>query len=496
MMILKNNYRDAWVNKIDIARGCSQQSKRVARFKNLPSEQARRASYFGEMSGIIGELGISNPHERSALSIEPTHPVPLRYMGSAISKLGFDNKLLELFDKSKMSLISLPLLNLYAPESEAKGVMVDTRSTSISLLDPLYGFAFFKRGGAIRNHCFAIDVWRRHIASMPKSISSGLWKNRADNFLSGGAFAGREIFHGIIPDAQSSYERSMVPEICISTEGELQELVRSLKISAKRYSEVELWFRGQKTEYRVPDRSDLIQLGIAPYSNVVDSDLTPSLYRKYDSVLESFCDYEKMILELAEWVYWANNISSSSSGGAEFFPTSGAAAISREGLGAYQRGLVLQQYGAPSAFLDITSDELIAAWFAVNSCQLSADSKMKYSGHSWVGDDARLWPTIFVFPLVKGLHPFLNLGSILEGSGALRPKRQKCGLLGGAGNLARNYCARYIGLKIRLKPGFKLNSDIKSDTLFPSSAEDKVLDGLQQAGLGDSRMGFRLTDLA
>lgn len=488
--------RENLARELLITREKSQRSIYVSKFKSLPSEQAKRASYLSELSSFFTDLGLKNPHEKSALSIEPTHPVSSKYMGGAIEKMRLDPSICASFQQHKLSLISMDMLNVYSPGSDANSFNNSKYKAPLHLLDPLYGFAFFKDGNRIRNHCFAIDIWKSHLASMPQSLAKELWLNRADNMLSGGAFAGRLIFKDIIPPAQDSLERSTVPEICVSTESELLTLIQHLELQAKKHSGVELWFRGQNKEYLTPDRLSIAELGVAPYSNIREADLTPSLYRNYDSHLDSLNEFDNMVIELAEWVYCANQVIPNRLTNNFSSPAKGVAAVNPVGLASYQRGLILQQYGAPSAYLDITRDVSIAAWFSTKNCIKDSNGKMVYQDYSWDGAMQESWPTIFVFPLIKGLHPFLDLASILKDFNFLRPKRQKCGLLGGAGNLARNYCARYIGMKIRLKPGFKLSTPATASTLFPPVSDDTSLARLQEMGLGESKRLFRLSELA
>ena len=170
-------------------------------------------------------------------------------------------------------------------------------------------------------------------------------------------------------------------------------------------------------------------------------------------------------------------------------------ALSVQGLTSFQRGLLLQQYGAPSAYLDITSDSVTAAWFAVHACDQTEEGVLNFSARSWAGDEAATWPTIFVFPLAVGSHPFLDLSSILPSDLALRPKRQSCGLIGGAGNLARNYCARYLGLKLRLHPEFRLRNPVPAAYFFPSDAEDPAMPHLRSLGLAGPSRRYPLTSV-
>ena len=144
-----------------------------------------------------------------------------------------------------------------------------------------------------------------------------------------------------------------------------------------------------------------------------------------------------------------------------------------------QNALVLQHYGCPTGSIDITRDAETALWFALHACQYT-NGEMRFEQFTWSGADPSRWPTVFVFPLVPR-HPFLDTESILSGSDVLRPLRQHCGILGGAGNLARNYGARYISFKFRLAPGFMWSSKLSADELFPGPEEDLALARLLRA---------------
>jgi hypothetical protein len=491
-----NGIREEWKREICSAHQKSQKWASRRAFKNLGVVQASRASFFSEMTNVIQKLGLSNPHEKSALSIEPTHPVSPGDLSKAIDKLRISHLLRTSYKQSKLSLISLAMMERYSPNSDAVRLRKGPFRAPLYLLDPLYGFAFFQAKDGLHNHCFAIDIWSDHLKSMPMQLASALWKNRADNMLSGGALAGRLLFKEMLPPELDPIKRSAAPEIYVNSESELLDLTAELQVCASKFPGVQLWFRGQNKDYLTPDRTELTRLGIAPYSNIRDSDFTPSLYRKYDLFLESIESFQSLTVELAEWVHLAKLLIPTDAQGRAAPPIMGPAAVTNGGISSYQRGLLLQQYGAPSAYLDITSDPIVAAWFSVHSCSNNEDKKLIFQSYSWEDPDPACWPTIFVFPLVKGLHPYLDLASILAGSDALRPERQKCGLLGGAGNLARNYCARYLGLKIRLRPGFRLSRPTPATELFPPAFEDKALGFLKEQGLGNPERQFILSELA
>jgi hypothetical protein len=415
-------------------------------------------------------------------------------MPKLIANLSGSNKIGEKHKELKISLLSLPQVASFAPDSEVARMLRGPFREPLYLLDPLYGFVYFPdRNGGFGNHCFAIDFWQAQLQSMPIELSTHLWKNRSDNMLSGGAFAGRHLFSNIIPKESDSSKLSLAPEIVVHSENQLEEIVSALREGAKKLPNIELWFRGQSKDYQVPDRSDLLKHRITPYSNIPESDFTPSLYRNYDNSLENIDVFENMLFEMAQWVDAARQLISDDPKLINEFSRRAPRAISIDSLTSFQRGLLLQQYGAPSAYLDITSDPMVAAWFATQRCKQSNSGRLTFSPHSWISDDRCSWPTIFVFPLTKGLHPYLDLDSILSTSKALRPRRQSCGLLGGAGNLARNYCARYLGLKLRLHPSFVIKKPLAPSYFFPSKKEDPALAELIERGFSNQDRQYPVT---
>lgn len=487
--------RDQWKEKLLAARRKSQEPSSLRAFDDFGHDRAVRASYFTAISAVVHDLGLSNPHENSALSIEPPHPVLPSHLASSLDQLGLLPHLSSTYRDAKLSLLSLAMMERYSPTSDAWHMRRGSLRDPLYLLDPLYGFAFFRDGDRIRNHCFAIDVWQRHLHSMPPQLASAMWTNRADNMLSGGAFAGRFLFKNLVPEETDPLKRSTPPELLVHSEDQLLTLMTELKAQVPERSGIELWFRGQRVDYKTPNRMGLTREGIVPYSNLQESDFTPSLYRTSDKFLDNEDTYETLILELADWAHCARNLAQDAQI-ERSKQRAGPAAVTTAGLSSYQRGLILQQYGAPSAYLDITSDISIASWFATRECRLDNNHKMIVREYSSNHADPEQWPTIFVFPLVKGLHPYLDLTSMLAGSAALRPERQKCGLLGGAGNLARNYCARYVGLKIRLGPSFTLSNPMEEHYLFPPESEDHALSFLKERGLSDPKRTFALSELA
>lgn len=494
-MTMIDGIRAEWKSEISKARQRSQEPESLRRFKGFHRDQAARASYFSEINKLIIKLGISNPHENTALSIEPTHPVQSEFIVRSLEKLRINSLVGSKYNCSKLSLLSLDMMACYAPSSLAVMGKRVQLPDPLYLLDPLYGFIFWREGERIRNYCFAINVWADQLKSMPRELADELWATRSDSMLSGGAFAGRYLFDDILSPEGDPLRRSVAAELQVGSERELEELMSKLNNSSKKMPGIELWFRGQNRDYLTPERLELAKMGITPYSNIRESDFTPSLYRRYDDYAADDGAFEQMLVEMAEWVHCAKQLVPPGVNSQNNKSIEKCSALTDKALVSYQRGLLLQQYGAPSAYLDITSDFKIAAWFAVHKCVGSAEGKMQYENYSWEGSESENWPTIFLFLLVKGVHPYMDLASILSTDNALRPARQKCGLLGGAGNLARNYCARYLSLKVRLKPGFVLSKPLPASELFPPEGEDSALSFLKEQGLGAAGRFFAVSEL-
>jgi hypothetical protein len=479
------------------ARDVAQHSVVPYQFKALPDEQARRAVYFVEMSEAICNLGLSNAFERSALSVEPPHPVPPSRIEREIVKQMRGRSAGSKLRETGLSLASLPMLAAFASNSEPYRMLDSGQFRSpLYLLDELYGIAYFpQRDGQFHNHCFAIDLWQARLDTMPASLSQRLWRTRADSMMSGGALAGRQMFKSLVPPEIDDRARSQVAELVVHSESQLLDIASELRTSSAAWPDTQIWFRGQGSDYQVPKRDALIRHGLMPYSNIEESSLVPSMYRHFDDHLFSYERYEALLSELTEWIEASKYVISSSADLSANFSRRHPHALSGDGLTSFQRGLVLQQYGAPSAYLDITSDPMVAAWFATHACMQSDEGVLNFSARNWRDQPIKSWPTIFVFPLLIGGHPFLDLASILPNDIALRPSRQSCGLIGGAGNLARNYCARYVGLKLRLHPDFRLRSPAPASHLFPPDAEDPAMLRLRSLGLNARGRRFPLTSV-
>jgi hypothetical protein len=138
-----------------------------------------------------------------------------------------------------------------------------------------------------------------------------------------------------------------------------------------------------------------------------------------------------------------------------------------------KRSLLLQHYGCPTATLDVTRNPRVAAWFALHRLE-GKDGLLAASPVEWAGGDPTSWPTIYVFFTLERALSVIDSARLLEDTDALRPVRQECGLMCGAGNLAQNYPARHVGVRVRLAPGIKLQLP-SAGWLFPGVAEDPFL---------------------
>jgi hypothetical protein len=115
-------------------------------------------------------------------------------------------------------------------------------------------------------------------------------------------------------------------------------------------------------------------------------------------------------------------------------------------------------------------------WFALHKLTKVAPGSFQAAQTCAVaGTPPSAWPVIYVFFLHATRHPVLDTSKILDNTDYLRPQVQKCGLLGGAGNLVRNYPARFIALRFRLGPGFASASLPPVQALFPPPSEDAGL---------------------
>jgi hypothetical protein len=281
-----------------------------------------------------------------------------------------------------------------------------------------------------------------------------------------------------------------------------------------------LLFRGQSSEYPLPDRTKIIRKGLCTYSNYQDHSLIPSLYRSYDKYLDELPDYRLLLSRMLDWSYASDVLFGDpamyytmegepyvpreySEGGANVEIAMGvtgereknslfedlgwfsvytvrdaAGSIIEQykkryhhGQKSVQRNLILQHYGAPTPFIDITYDIRVAEWFAFHKVYVNPTGLAVTTRQAGAFDKS----VIYVLLALDDLTPLAKTSELVSESEALRPHRQVCGLLGGAGNLDRNAPARFIALKIKFASSFVPQNLPTADWLFPGPDEDPAL---------------------
>ncbi|MCA0858792.1 FRG domain-containing protein [Phaeobacter italicus] len=367
------------------------------------------------------------------------------------------------------------------------------------LCDPFYGLAIVPVGGRWVHASFTLDWLPRRKAVIGDQILAYL--RDPSRILGDGAEAARLFWSDLVDDpGRTALAQATPAELRIDSMDQLRDLAIALKQKlALTNGNSKVWFRGQVSEYLTLDRSAAFAQGCLPYANVRDASLVTSLYRNAGQIGGERAAYRKFLIDIMAWESAAETVfgpawvdvplygdfpEAEFGDGLEFSSTQVAYDKNGNVVGgrtrhttfaksAWQRGLLLQQYGCPTPFLDVTSSIDIAHWFATHKFE-GAGSSPLYSDHSWGGDDLNRWPTIYCFILAPRFHPIVESTRLNSDDVSTRVLRQHCGLLGGGGLLARNYAARYIGLKLRLHPSLAGQSKIAIEDLFPAADTDLV----------------------
>ncbi|MEJ7811465.1 MAG: FRG domain-containing protein [Gemmatimonadaceae bacterium] len=495
-------------------------------------DPARRAEYFRAMAPRVNELGIHSPDEPDLLTLLPPHADPPERVPALFASLGYPSEVAARFASAGLSVISLPLVAGYFAGETQYSLLVSRRGLASEryLLDPNYGVVIWREGGDIRHHCFALGAWLRETEGLGAAHMEARAHEPMRSLVQGVEF-GRLLFQPVFgAQVKPAYDALEVAEVVVERPSTFAMLVDGLRrLTGQVAPKVQLWFRGQPQDYQMPDRGELARAGVLPYGDVRQSSLVPALYRGrgVDGSVGTLADYERFVRHVGDWLFRASTVfgpaHTTRRAGPAAAPGSAPGATAtvtlsvtgrrpavaptvpdpgwesqwdvrdaegrpvdrftkawHVGLSSYQRGLVLQHYGCPTAWLDITRDPMTALWFALHEMTETPEGHV-VKPCTWEGSDRARWPTVMIFTLVPGAHTFLDTGTILQGTPALRPQRQQCGLLGGAGNVARNYGARYLALKIRLAPGFAMNDGPTAEKLFPGPEEDGVLARLLDA---------------
>lgn len=510
-----------------------------------PSELDRRAAYLSEVVHALNSLGLHNIHEPETLFIEPLHAYSPLETAAAFAAI---HPALGAKQLSEMSLgvLSPGLVAGYMMSQATATGMGSSCASLLSkmvgandpvLCDPLYGVAMIRDGAGWRQMGFANALWQELALALPHKLAMQHLENPV-LALRQGVFISRDIFGDALPvEAQKATRDLRVPEIPVSSADELQRWMDKLQAQITRAGMVlRLWYRGQSVEHSVPDRTRLVSDGIAPYCAFRDSSLVPSLYRKIDNQTATPTGFMKLVRHIGDWTHSAQMLLPDvatildASGRGPYRPRAvpqdaavrasmymagrphanqpglrdlgpytrmevldGNGAVIEEYLKIYHPSvqgarvmLLLQHYGCPTAWIDVTHDRDTALWFALHKLDLIAPGEYRATPvRAAPGSAPSSWPVIYVFALHDEKHPIIDTSKMLAGSDFLRPQVQKCGLLGGAGNLARNYQARYVALKFRLAPGFATEKMRSVVDMFPPPSQDsgfrKLIEADQRA---------------
>jgi hypothetical protein len=475
-----------------------------------------RAIFFKYSLPDINHLNMSHPGLGGPLTLEPCHPYTKDQVPIILAQLGYPNELIEELISKGFNLVSIPLISLYYPEYA--DILKDLFSLENCeyLFDPYYGVAFKIINGEIVSKYIENFMFILNLKYLQNPKKKEFFKNKVMS-LSEGVQFGRKIFREKLGENYlNCCENEKVGELIIESEEDFFGIITKLQKCVRNEKNVELWFRGQTFDYLMFDRRGLSQRRIVQYGNYTDSMLVPLLYRCIDDKFENIEKYKSFISCFEQWVEFINEYlgprhtivgkNNPSKRGSNFVSKYDPTTIIREcnkegeltnlkiiewnfGLSTFKSGLLLQHYGAPTGWLDITKDPQVALWMATHRYSKDINKYQAFSGSENLPSK---WPTIFVFLLRKNRHPYLDSSSILEGTNILRPQRQKCGLLGGSSNLSRNHTARYISLKIRISPKFKKQWNVNQNYFFPDPAEDIFLQRLLKVNSNMSNVEFEV----
>ncbi|MES2940171.1 MAG: FRG domain-containing protein [Pseudomonadota bacterium] len=485
----------------------------------VEEQYRQRAHYFLSFGMCFSQLGTLPGELR--LSIEPLHPVPDLDRTLRVTRLLTDLGIGTPAAHQGLSLISRAMVNAYHPVASLFDV-VDAPAShpDLFLFDPLTGFVIWREGEKVRNTW--LGNWRDlvELQTQQSALKDLLLHSQADHFCPGRSLLMR-LIGPLLPRRRYVVDDDAgIPTIVVKDQHELDGLVEDLRIACARAPlQVSAVFRGQTQEHRLPDRQELVASLVTPYSDVRDHSIVPSLYRHYDGFLDNPLDFRAFVAHLLDWNFYSDMVFGDPASyftldGQPYVPKSisdpatascqvlagdppatqrafhgvglesvwtvtGADGtvqdryVKRHALGRddVRRNLVLQHYGAPTSYVDVTRDIKVAEWFAFNKITveetgLSASGMLRAPFRD---------PVIFVFLVPQGMAPLVDTEHLTSPGEALRPHRQACAVLGGAGNLYRNAASRFIGLKIKFADEFRPMHLPSARHLFPGPDEDDML---------------------
>lgn len=474
---------------------------------------ADRADYFRSLGFYYAHLGLTPAELR--LSIEPLHPFPEAEHDAQVAALLGDGE----YGAHGLSLISRSLVHSYNPVAPELFTLsqAPTPDQDVVLFDNLLGFATWEKHNAwIGNVRDLVDL-----PQMPKPLFRLFIQQPSDYFSLGRSLFRRLVGPLLRKPIYVEPDESDIPTTVVESAADLEALADDLRGACERSGlPIAVVFRGQTREFLLPDRLKLAHAGITPFADVRDPSIVPSLYRRYDSFTNDLQDFRAFIRRLVDWSFHSDMVFGDPAmyltlDGKPYTPKpvgddaqaemtlafaggSGSANRAFEDLGPYttwtvkdpsgqvidtyvkahrpghdsvRRNLILQHYGAPTPLVDVTLDIRVAEWFAVNEMSIDGDG-LTTSG---VVEGPFRNSAIYVFLVLDGMAPLVRTDALVTAEESLRPHRQACAVLGGAGNLYRNAVSRHVALKIKCSDSFVPQNLPTAQHLFPGPDEDDTL---------------------
>jgi hypothetical protein len=478
-----------------------------------------RAAQLLRLKSVLFELSTLPLEQRH--TVQPLNPLTPLEVRAFVHERFRDMRVKEMKPEHGLTAISRHLINAYTPGVDIfEKVDFQSSKRDLFLFDPLSGFVIWRDGKRIRNFWLGNQRDILEVEHQSEPLRSALFREREDHFSLGATLFERHVEPKMRTRRYVRNDRCDIPTIVVNTQRDLEELVDDVREACGRLPfNVSVYFRGQSSEHLLPDRRDLADAGVCPYANILDHSIIPSLYRRYDQFIDTVPNFRSLLSHLLDWSLYSDLIFGDpgtylSLDGVPYEPKSvpndarvlmamsfgGSSNQHRalDDLGPYttwtisdskgntidqyvktyqlardniRRHLLLQHYGAPTPFVDVTRDPRIALWFALNHITVEKDG-LAVSGRVEAPFDKAV---IYVFLTLDGLAPVVKSEELIAPESALRPHRQACALLGGAGNLYRNAAARFIGLKIKLSRTFIPASLPEARHLFPGPDEDDAL---------------------
>ncbi|MFY8210799.1 MAG: FRG domain-containing protein [Caulobacter sp.] len=452
-------------------------------------------SYFRFALDLLRILGQHNTIETHGLTYEPVL-LPRASQGRERLSRHAPPELQGL-DLAAMGLVLVDgeIIQNYLPMSHFDTGPVRAAFGKTTLVDPFYGIAFFEADGRWREFAFAVDDLFRQTENNP-ALRDVLFRSPGD-VLDTGLSIGRAMLKDLLPtDARDAQARHEIPEVRIGSLKELHKWAADLKALKAQYPKLGVWFRGQPCEFLTPDRSLAVARGAMGHARFRDASLVPSVYRNFRDHYANKTTFSRFLDSLFVWHDAARPLIGPSY---EIVPL--GAPPSRPALGEHaefsvhtyapdgtggageghtkhyhrqadflRHGLLLQHYGCPTPFLDVTSSVDVAHWFATHV----PGGDTLFQPSPWSGSG----PCIYVFLAAEDVLPVYDSAVIDDERKSLRAHRQECGLIGGSGLLVQNFPARYIALKLRLDEGLGPAKALSEEELFPGPEDDPMLAAL------------------